>query len=132
MGYMLDTNICIYMMGRPTGPLVARANEHQSELSVSSITVAELLFGAAKSARREANRLAVEEFLEPIAVMPFDTSAAAHFGELRAHLQQAGTPVGPYDLLIGAHARSLGLTLVTNNRREFDRMPGLEVENWVA
>ncbi len=130
MGFMLDTNICIYMMGSPRGPLAAHANEHTSELVVSSITVAELLFGAAKSSRQTANKLAVEDFLTPLQVVGFDTSAADHFGQIRAHLERAGTPCGPYDMLIGAHARSLELTLVTNNRREFDRMPGLKVENW--
>lgn len=131
MSYMLDTNICIYMMGRPRGPLAARANEHGSELFVSSITVGELLFGAVKSAREAANRLAVEDFLSALQVVNFGIAAADHFGQIRAHLERAGTPCGPYDTLIGAHARSLGLTLVTNNRREFDRMPGLKVENWV-
>jgi len=100
-------------------------------LFVSSISVGELLFGAAKSSRQLANRLAVEDFLSVLKVPDFDAAAAAHFGEIRAHLERAGTPCGPYDMLIGAHARSLGLTLVTNNRREFDRMPGLTVENWV-
>lgn len=128
---MLDTNICIYMMGRPDDGLALRANRHVGDLFVSSISVGELLFGAAKSSRQLANRLAVEDFLSVLKVPGFDAVAAAHFGEIRAHLERAGTPCGPYDMLIGAHARSLGLTLVTNNRREFDRMPGLTVENWV-
>lgn len=130
MGYMLDTNICIYMMGRPDGPLAARANEHGDELFVSSITLGELLFGAVKSTREAANRLAIKDFLSVLRVIDFDVVAADHFGQIRAHLERAGTPCGPYDMLIGAHARSLDLTLVTNNRREFDRMPGLKVENW--
>lgn len=130
MGYMLDTNICIYMMGRPEGPLAARINAHADALAVSSITVGELLYGAVKSTREAANRLAVEDFLGALRVVDFDAAAADHFGQIRAHLERAGTPCGPYDMLIGAHARSLGLTLVTNNRREFDRMPGLKVENW--
>jgi tRNA(fMet)-specific endonuclease VapC len=130
MSFMLDTNICIYAMGRPSAALSAKISRHTADLFVSTITVGELLFGAAKSAQEQANRRAIEEFLGGVRVLAFDRTAADHFGQIRAYLENAGTPCGPYDILIGAHARSLNLTLVTNNRREFDRMPGLAVENW--
>jgi tRNA(fMet)-specific endonuclease VapC len=81
--------------------------------------------------RRTQNFEELRRFGEAVNVLSFDALAASHFGDIKAHLFRAGTPVGPFDILIGAHARSLGLTLVTNNRREFDRMPGLAVENWV-
>ena len=94
------------------------------------ITLAELLYGAEKSARRSQNLRAVEEFGNRLEVLPFSDRAAAHYGQLRAQLERTGLPAGPYDMLIGAHARSEGLILVTNNTREFDRMPGLQMENW--
>jgi tRNA(fMet)-specific endonuclease VapC len=97
---------------------------------MSSIVLAELTFGVENSEYLDGNRRELDLFSARVAAVPFDATAAWHYGQIRAALRRAGTPVGPNDLLIGAHARSLGLTLVTNNRREFDRMPGLKVENW--
>jgi tRNA(fMet)-specific endonuclease VapC len=127
---MVDTNICIYAMQGRLLPVLRKFDAHRAEISISVISRAELDYGVAKSDRRERSRAALDAFLADLQVLPFDASAADHFGQIRAHLERAGTPCGPYDLLIGAHARSLGLTLVTNNRRGFDRMPELKVENW--
>ena len=130
--YMLDTNICIYViLNRPSG-LRERFNELSEQLCISTITLAELHFGVEKSARVTQNRNIVEEFVARLEIQPFSVDAAAHYGQIRAALERAGQPVGLHDMLIGAHARSEGLTLVTNNRREFDRIPGLAVENWVV
>jgi tRNA(fMet)-specific endonuclease VapC len=128
--YMLDTNICIYVLkGRPAA-IGQRFGEVAEQLCVSAITLAELLYGAENSERRTQNLQAVEQFAARLDVLPFCSEAAAHYGQLRAALRRAGQPVGLHDMLIGAHARSAGLTLVTNNLREFTRIPGLLVENW--
>jgi len=129
--YMLDTNICIYVIRNYPQQLLQRFNAIAEQLCVSAITLGELHYGAEKSARRLQNLQAIEHFSARLDVLPFSLKAAAHYGQLRAGLERAGTPVGPHDMLIGAHARSDGLIIVTNNRREFDRIPGLRVENWV-
>jgi tRNA(fMet)-specific endonuclease VapC len=130
--YMLDTNICIYViLNRPSG-LRERFNELSEQLCISTITLAELHFGVEKSARVTQNRNIVEEFVARLEIQPFSVDAAAHYGQIRVALERTGRPVGLHDMLIGAHARSEGLTLVTNNRREFDRIPGLAVENWIV
>jgi tRNA(fMet)-specific endonuclease VapC len=132
MRYMLDTNICIYAIKhRPPEVLAALRAHEGSGLGVSSITVGELEFGVAKSGSSR-NAQALEQFLEPLSVADFDRLAAAHYGRLRAALEAGGTPIGPLDLQIAAHALALDLTLVTNNLREFGRVPGLRLENWVA
>jgi tRNA(fMet)-specific endonuclease VapC len=129
--YMLDTNICIYVMkDRPEG-LRARFRAAADSVCISTVALAELQFGAEKSVLRPKSLEAVEEFLAQVSVLPFDHNAAVHYGRLRAELERAGTPCGLHDTQIGAHARSASLIVVTNNRREFDRMPGLRVENWV-
>jgi tRNA(fMet)-specific endonuclease VapC len=130
--YMLDTNICIYVIkNRPAG-LRERFNELAGELCISSITLSELQYGAEKSARRSLNLDGIARFTARLDILPFAAAAAVHYCQLRAELERAGRPVGPLDTLIGAHARSEGLILVTNNLREFARMPGLRVENWVT
>ncbi|MBP0614339.1 type II toxin-antitoxin system tRNA(fMet)-specific endonuclease VapC [Jiella mangrovi] len=131
LGYMLDTNICIHVMKTYPPQVRERFNALAEQLCISSITLAELAYGAEKSARPFDNQAAIEHFVARLEVLPFGEKAAAHYGQLRAELERAGTPCGPYDMQIGAHARSEGLILVTNNRREFDRMPGLRVENWL-
>jgi len=128
---MLDTNICIYVMKNRPRALREKFESMQGSLCISAITLAELYFGAENSDRVQANVDGVERFTGGLPVLPFDAKAAAHFGAIRAHLRRAGTPISSQDTLIGAHARSEGLKLVTNNRREFDRIPGLLVENWV-
>lgn len=129
--FMLDTNICIYVMKNRPHALRDKFDSVRASICISAITLAELYFGAENSDRVQTNIEGVERFTGGIPVLPFDAGAAAHFGALRAHLKREGTPVSPQDVLIGAHARSERMVLVTNNRREFDRMPGLLVENWV-
>lgn len=128
---MIDTNICIYAMKGRVGSVDRHFAIHADALCISVVTLGELNYGASKSNRPDVSRRGLAAFLAGLDVLPLDTLAAEHFGDIKAHLFKAGTPVGPLDMLIGAHARSLGLTLVTNNRREFDRIPGLMVENWV-
>lgn len=127
---MLDTNVCVHVIRDRPPNLRQRFNETADELCISAITLAELLHGAEKSARPAQNRAAVEQFAAQLEVLPFAEAAAAQYGQLRAELEGDGQPAGAYDMLIGAHARSLGLVLVTNNRREFDRIHGLRVESW--
>ncbi|OYW68968.1 MAG: VapC toxin family PIN domain ribonuclease [Bosea sp. 12-68-7] len=130
--YMLDTNICIYVMkATALSPLKDRFEALADEICISVMTIAELRFGAEKSLRREQSLRAIADFSTNLAVLPFDKRAAENYGGLRAELERAGTPCGLHDTQIGAHARSRDLIIVTNNRREFDRMPGLCVENWV-
>ena len=111
--------------------MLRRFEEYEvGEVGVSSVTAAELFYGAEKSAVPEQNREALSRFLLPLEVLAFGDEAAAAYGRVRAALEKAGTPIGPLDALIAAHAVSLGVTLVTNNTREFSRVPGLEVEDW--
>lgn len=131
-GYMLDTNICIYVMKAvPPTALRDKFDALADELCISVVTFAELRFGAEKSLRRERSLQALDDFAINLEVLPFGRNAATHYGQLRAELERAGTPCGLHDTQIGAHARSEGLIVVTNNLREFARMPGLRVENWV-
>ncbi|HDD53650.1 MAG TPA: type II toxin-antitoxin system VapC family toxin [Thermosulfidibacter takaii] len=132
MRYLLDTNICIYIIKkRPTEVLERLVSLDPEEVGVSSITVAELEYGVAKSSRPRQNREALLNFLAPLQILAFDDQAAQHYGKIRAYLERKGQTIGAMDLLIAAHARSLSLTLVTNNEKEFSRVPGLTVENWV-
>lgn len=130
--YMLDTNICIYVIKNYPPELRERFNNFAEQLCMSSITLAELYYGAEKSARRLDNLRAIEQFCARLEVLAFSAKAAAHFGQIRGDIERVGTPVGPLDMLIGAHARAEGLIVVTNNTREFPRLPGVRVENWVA
>lgn len=130
--YLLDTNICIYVIKQRPAEVRERFNQHERHLAISSVTLAELLYGAEKSAQPAHNLQVVENFVARLEILPFDPRAAAHFGQIRATLAQAGTPIGPYDLMIAAQARSQGLTLVTHNLGEFERVPGLLVESWVS
>jgi len=129
--YMLDTNICIYVMKHYPPDLREKFNSLAEQLCISSITLGELHYGAEKSARRVDNLTAIEHFVARLDVLPFATRAAAHYGQVRAELERAGTPCGPHDTQIGGHARSEGLIVVTNNLREFNRMPGIRVESWL-
>ncbi len=129
---MLDTNICIYAIKqRPPEVLAALRAQEVAGLGLSSVTVAELAFGVAKSGSAR-NQKALEQFLEPLEIADFDRSAALVYGRLRAALEAAGTPIGPLDTQIAAHALALGVTLVSNNQREFSRVPGLRLEDWVG
>jgi tRNA(fMet)-specific endonuclease VapC len=131
LGYMLDTNICIYVMKNYPLGLRDKFNASAEQLCISSITLGELHYGAEKSARRDHNLTAIEQFVSRLDVLPFAEKAAAHYGQLRAELERAGRPSGPHDMQIGGHARSEGLVIVTNNMREFSRMPGVRAENWL-
>jgi tRNA(fMet)-specific endonuclease VapC len=129
--HMLDTNICIFVMaGR--GGLQERFEQEADSLCLSSVTLAELAYGVEKSAARARNAAALAAFAARLVILDFDAAAAEAYGHLRARLERAGSVIGPYDLMIAAHARSRGLAVVTNNRREFDRVEGLAVEDWSA
>ena len=129
--YLLDTNICIHILTRRPERLGQKFERLADQLCISSITLAELLYGAEKSLRRQENLETVAHFSGRLGVQPFSEKAAAHYGQIRAELEQAGTPIGTHDMLIAAHARSENLIVVTGNRREFDRVPGLRVESWL-
>lgn len=131
MRWMLDTNICIYVIKQAPPSVIKAIRQHAQEgLGISSITAAELNFGVVKSGSTR-NRAALREFLSSMEVAPFDDRAAGVYGDVRAALEAAGTPIGPLDTQIAAHAISLDATLVTNNLREFARVPGLRSVNWV-
>ena len=130
--YMLDTNICIYTIKKQPSQVRDAFIRHQDQMCVSTVTAMELIYGAEKSSVPEKNLGVIEGFLARLAVMDYDVHAAEHTGQLRAELQKQGKPIGPYDQMIAGHARSLGLILVTNNEREFERVPGLRIENWVV
>jgi tRNA(fMet)-specific endonuclease VapC len=132
MKYILDTNICIYIIKKhPIHVLNRLQKEDISDICLSSITLAELEYGVQKSERKAQNSLALAEFLSPIEIVPFDEKAAIEFGKIRALLEKKGSLIGEYDLMIAAHAIALNLILVTNNSREFKRVPDLEIENWI-
>ena len=128
--YLLDTNIAIFVLRNRSAQLQARFVEARGELAISSVSVAELAYGAEKSERPTENRRAVEEFLALLDVLDFDSAAASHSGQIRVSLASAGTPIGGYDVLIAGHARSRGLVVVTNNTCEFERVSGLLIEDW--
>lgn len=131
MKYMLDTNICIYLIKQKPVQVMRRFSTCAiGEIGVSSITVSELWYGVAKSTRRKVNGRALAQFLLPLTIAAFDEAAAEAYGTLRTALEQAGQPIGAMDMLIAAHAVSMGVVLVTNNAREFSRVPELIVENW--
>jgi tRNA(fMet)-specific endonuclease VapC len=133
MRYLLDTNTCIYIIKRAPSAVFERFKSlHVGDVGVSAITYCELEFGVAKSSKPDENQSALTEFLSPLEVLNFPANAARVFGTIRAHLQHAGTPIGNFDLLIAAHALFADLILVTNNTKEFRRIPGLKIENWVG
>ncbi|MFN3506425.1 MAG: tRNA(fMet)-specific endonuclease VapC [Allorhizobium sp.] len=130
--YMLDTNICIFTVKNRPAHMREVFNRHHGQMCISAVSLMELIYGAEKSASPERNLAVVEGFAARLDVLPYDEIAASHTGQLRAELAKSGTPIGPYDQMIAGHARSRGLMVVTNNRREFDRVPGLRVEDWAA
>ncbi len=132
MMYLLDTNICIYIMKRKPAEVLSRLKDAWEDgVALSSMTLAELEFGVCHSANPAKNEQALLRFLLPFTVLPFGAEAAAAYGRIRHELQREGTPIGLMDMLIAAHAKSENLILVTNNVREFSRVPNLQVENWV-
>lgn len=131
MKYMLDTNICIYIIKKKPTKVIERLKRLDvGDICISAITLAELCYGIEKSQNKERNRLALAAFLAPIEILPFSDEAAARYGEIRAFLEKTGQIIGAYDLLIAAHAISKNLILVTNNVSEFGRIPCLSIENW--
>jgi tRNA(fMet)-specific endonuclease VapC len=133
MTFMLDTNVCIALIRqRPRSVLARLKASGPGPVAISAITLAELEFGAAHSSRPDVSRTALEHFVVPFQILPFGASASRVYGYIRAHLQKCGTPIAPLDTLIAAHALSIDLTLVTNNHREFVRVPGLRIEDWLA
>lgn len=130
--YMLDTNLCIRVLrDRPAG-VRERFNAEAAALCISTVTLAELFYGAERSAKPVENRQQVEAFAARLVVLAFDSEAAAHFGDIRADLARRGEVIGPYDLMIAGHARSRGLIVVTGNLGEFNRVSGLRAEDWLA
>lgn len=129
--YMLDTNIVIYVMKRHPPHVKTRFNAVATQLCVSSITVSELVYGAENSQYPARNLAIVEDFLSRLQVLDYGTEAALQYGNIKAALKRLGQLIGDNDTHIAAHARSKGLILVTNNTKEFERVPALQIENWV-
>jgi len=131
MKYMLDTNICIYLIKQKTEKVIRHFKAHSvGDIGISSITLAELRFGAEKSQQVEKNRQALDEFILPLEIADFDERAAESYGKVRTLLEKEGKPIGSMDMLIGAHALSLKVTLITNNTREFKQIKHLKVADW--
>jgi tRNA(fMet)-specific endonuclease VapC len=129
--YMLDTNIVIYTIKNRPSQVRETFKKHDNQMCISTVTYGELIYGAERSAQPERNLADVEGLVARVDVMPFDHHAAEHFGQLRAELYSIGQPIGPYDMMIAGHARANGLILVSNNLKEFERVSGLRLENWV-
>ena len=132
ISYLLDTNIVIYVIKRRPIEALEAFNQNASRMAISSITLAELIHGAEKSSQPAHNYNVIEDFCSRLEVLPYSAKAAQHYGSIRAALEKTGQTIGVNDLHIAAHARSEGLVLVTNNLREFERVPALLLENWVA
>ncbi len=131
MKYILDTNICIYIIKKKPEQVIKKLSKvDPTIIALSSITWSELIYGAEKSQHREENLNALSEFVIPFEILPWTINEAKVGGEIRASLAKLGTPIGPFDCQIAAHALSLNLILVTNNEKEFKRVHGLKVENW--
>ena len=130
--YLLDTNIVIYVLKRRPLAVLDIFNANASRMAISSITLAELMHGAEKSQRVNENLATIEDFCSRLQVLPYGAKAAQHYGAIRAKLEKVGHPIGVNDLHIAGHARSEGMVLVTDNTAEFQRVPALELENWVA
>lgn len=131
MKFLLDTDICIYLLKRQPLVLAQFTQHRMSDIGISAITVAELEYGVAKSGSTK-NKRTLASWLALLQQPPFDIHASSTYGRVRAELELKGTPIGPLDTLIASHALALGLTLVTNNVREFNRISGLKIENWTA
>ncbi len=131
IGYLLDTNIVIYVIKRRPIEALEVFNQQTNRMAISSITLAELIHGAEKSSKPAHNYAVLEDFCSRLEVLPYTAKAAQHYGSIRAALEKTGQTIGVNDLHIAAHARSEGLVLVTNNLREFERVPALQLKNWV-
>jgi tRNA(fMet)-specific endonuclease VapC len=132
MRYLLDTNICVYLIKKRPSEVIERFRQHSpQDVAISTITLFELQYGIEKSRYRQRSEDALAKFLLPLNLINLDRSSAIEAATIRAQLEKEGTPIGPYDLLIAGLARSQGMTLVTSNTKEFERVVGLHVENWV-
>ena len=130
--YMLDTNIVIYTINNRPDHIRALFKQHQAQICISTVTLGELVFGAEHSKQVERNLTDIKGMIARLEVLFYDDKAAYQFGQVRAGLYRAGQPIGPYDMMIAGHARARGLILVTNNIKEFARVPGLLLENWAT
>lgn len=128
--YLLDTNILIYTIKNRPKKVREQFKRHEGQMCISTVTWGELVYGCERSSRAEENLADIEAMAARLEVSPFGREAAVHFGQVRAELHRKGKPIGPFDTMLAGHARSLGLTLVTNNMKEFKRVAGLRVENW--
>ena len=132
MEFLLDTNTCVYIIKRKPPDVIERFKQTKiSQIGISSITLSELLYGVSKSSKPGQNQMALTQFVAPLEILPYDDEAAQYYGDLRAHLEKQGTPIGSLDMLIAAHALSTESTLITNNEKEFIRIPNLKIDNWV-
>jgi len=132
MKFMLDTNTCIYIIKKKPPDVIERFIQTEiSQIGISSITLSELSYGVSKSSKPEQNQIALAQFIAPLEILPYGDDAAQYYGTLRTHLEKQDTPIGSLDMLIAAHALSTDCTLVTNNEKEFVRIPKLKIENWV-
>ena len=132
MKYLLDTNICIALIRQKSKELIKQITSHKpGDIGISTITIAELVHGAQKSTQTEQNMTALDQFLLPLEIVDFDQSAAVVYGHIRTYLENKGNLIGSMDMLIAAHALSLDVALVTNNTREFKRVPNLRIEDWM-
>ena len=131
MKYLLDTNICIYLIKRKPALVMKRFEQHKpGDIGISTVTLSELTYGVAKSCRINNNQFALEQCLVSLEIATYDAAAAAAYGPIRATLERQGQPIGGMDVMIAAHAVSLNVVLVTNSVKEFDRVDGLRIENW--
>ena len=131
--YMLDTNICIYIIKQKPPIVIERLKQTDiSQIGISSITLSELQYGVSKSSIPERNQIALSQFVAPLEILPYDDGAAQYYGDLRFRLEKQGAPIGSLDMLIAAHAISLNSVLITNNEKEFIRIPYLKIDNWVT
>ena len=132
MKFMLDTNICIYIIKQKPPDVIERFYQTEiSQIGISSITLSELLYGVSKSSKPEQNQIALTQFIAPLDILSYGDEAAKYYGDLRADLEKQGRPIGSLDMLIAAHALSTNCVLVTNNEKEFIRVPNLKIDNWV-
>lgn len=133
MKYLLDTNICIYIIKKHPPSIVSKFNLHaEGDIGISTITLSELNYGVEKSQHKQKNKAALAQFILPLDIAFFDEDAAESYGKIRAHLEIRGALIGPLDMMIAAHALSLDSILITNNVKEFARVPHLKIENWAA
>jgi len=132
MKYMLDTNTCIYIIKRKPLDVIERFKKIEiSQIGISSITLSELSYGVSKSSKPEQNQMALAQFVAPLEILAYGDEAAQYYGNMRVLLEKQGTPIGSLDMLIAAHTLSSDCILVTNNEKEFNRIPNLKIDNWV-